>query len=80
MNDAEFDVLIVGAGMAGATLALALSGNNLRLGLIEAKPIDSAVIELGVAGLEGYDARVSAITPASQALFESLGVWSSIYE
>jgi len=80
MSDAEFDVLIVGAGMAGATLALALSGNNLRLGLIEAKPIDSAVIELGVAGLDGYDSRVSAITPASQALFESLGVWSSIYE
>ncbi len=78
MKEAEFDVLIVGAGMAGATLALALSGNNLRLGLIEARQINSGVVELGTAGLEGYDARVSAITPASQALFESLGVWQSI--
>tara|TARA_B110000444_G_scaffold209186_1_gene203910 strand:- start:24 stop:1238 length:1215 start_codon:yes stop_codon:yes gene_type:complete len=78
MSEAQFDVLIVGAGMAGAALALALSESNLRLGLIEARTINKDIIEVGIGSLESYSSRVSAITPASQALLESLGVWESI--
>lgn len=78
MSKADFDVLIVGAGMAGASLALALTGNNLRIGLVEAKPVSTAKVEFKQPGLEGYDSRVSAITPASQSLLETLGVWSAI--
>ena len=34
----KFDVLIVGAGLAGAALAAALRGSNLKVGVVEARP------------------------------------------
>ena len=77
MSGPDFDVLIVGAGIAGAALASALQGSGLRLALVEAKPI-STVLPESDAGIRGFDPRVSAITPASQDLFSSLGVWSRI--
>lgn len=79
MTQAEqqsFDIIIVGAGMVGATMALALAGSGLRLALLDARPLPTgrswAVNE--------FDARVSAITHASQRLFEELGVWAQIQQ
>jgi 2-polyprenyl-6-methoxyphenol hydroxylase-like FAD-dependent oxidoreductase len=34
----KFDVLVVGAGLAGAALAAALRGSNLKVGIVEARP------------------------------------------
>ena len=65
----QFDVIVVGAGMVGAALALALGRQGFRVALVDARapqlewPQDS------------HDLRVSAITRASQHLFESLGAW-----
>ena len=75
----QFDIVIVGSGLAGSSLALALSGQRLRVGVIEGGPLPE-VNELPEPGLEGYDARVSALTPASQDFFNSLGVWQAIRE
>ncbi|MFQ5470607.1 MAG: UbiH/UbiF/VisC/COQ6 family ubiquinone biosynthesis hydroxylase [Gammaproteobacteria bacterium] len=64
-----YDVVIVGAGMVGATLACALGDRALRVAVIEARqpalewPKDSV------------DLRVSAITAASQKVFSSLKAW-----
>lgn len=73
----DADVLIVGAGIAGSALALALSGQGLRIALVEARPLPAAMPACE-AGCAGYDLRVSALTPRSQALLERLQVWSTV--
>jgi 2-octaprenylphenol hydroxylase len=67
----KFDVLIVGAGMVGLTLALALRKNSqLKIAMVDT----NAVTELD----EELDVRVSAINVASKNIFANLGVWSAI--
>jgi len=67
-----FDVIIVGGGMVGSTLACALAETNLKIAVIEKtipgelKPNDE------------YDLRVSAISHSSQNVFKYLGVWAGI--
>ena len=67
----KFDVLIVGAGMVGLTLALALrKTTELKIAITDTLPINDLKSEPEV--------RVSAINVASQTLFENLNVWSDI--
>ncbi|MEM8561095.1 MAG: UbiH/UbiF/VisC/COQ6 family ubiquinone biosynthesis hydroxylase [Pseudomonadota bacterium] len=74
---AQFDLVIVGAGIAGCALAAALSGNGLKIALVEAQPL--AVLDLPrERNLASYDPRVSAITPRSQSHLASMGVWNKI--
>ena len=69
MKTAEnYDVAVVGAGMVGATLALALAQAGIRVALIESRHPDTTLHE-------PFDLRVSAITQASQHIFEALNVW-----
>ena len=77
MASPAMDVLIVGAGIVGAALARSLGGSGLRIGLVEAKPIDTA-LPAPLATVSGFDARVSALNPASRALLETLGAWDGI--
>lgn len=69
----DFDILINGGGMVGATLACALlqadHKSSLRLGIIEGQAFVPNQEE-------AWALRVSAITCASQRLFEYLGAWS----
>jgi 2-octaprenyl-6-methoxyphenol hydroxylase len=64
----DVDVAIVGGGMVGASLALALRGAGVRVLLIE-----------GVAPAShsqpSFDDRTTALGNASRRIFESLGVW-----
>jgi len=66
------DVLIVGGGMVGATLACALGDTPLKVILLEAGSGQHTLPE------QGFELRVSAITRASQRIFETLGVWEKI--
>lgn len=67
----KFDVLIVGAGMVGLTLALALrKTSNLTIAIADTLPIAELTAEPEV--------RVSAINVASQTIFENVDVWSGI--
>ncbi|MBL4899416.1 MAG: FAD-dependent monooxygenase [Colwellia sp.] len=67
----KFDVLIVGAGMVGLTLALALrKTTNLNIAIADILPVNALTPEPEV--------RVSAINIASQTLFDNLDVWSDI--
>jgi 2-octaprenylphenol hydroxylase len=68
----QFDVIIIGAGIVGATAACALGEAGVRVALVEARPF-APVEEDGV-----RDARVFAVTRASQRIFEALGVWERI--
>lgn len=80
MSSPDFDLLIVGGGIAGAALARSLRDCGLRLALVEANALDTAGDSLAeyTAGVSGFDARVSAITPASRALLEELDAWDAI--
>lgn len=68
----DYDVLIVGGGMVGATLACALGDSQLRVGLLE----DSPPAEF--ANEQPHDLRVSAVSIASANILKTIGAWSGI--
>jgi len=74
---ARFDVAIIGAGIAGSALALALSGRGLAIALVEAQPLPGGELP-GTIDLHAFDPRVSALTPRSRELLERLGAWAAI--
>lgn len=70
MNETRFDVVIVGGGLVGASLALALAGSRQKVALVEGgMPTDPAAL------LQGWDSRIYAISPANRRFLESLGAW-----
>ncbi len=62
------DVAIVGGGMVGASLAVALRDTPLTVALIEGFAPDAAA-------QPSFDDRTTAIGNGSRAVFEGLGVW-----
>ena len=64
-------VVICGGGLVGCTLASALALDGMDVVVIEAK--SKTTIDTSLP-----DARVSAITRASQNIFSTLGVWQKI--
>ena len=64
----DYDILIVGGGMVGATMAYALSPLPLRIGVIEAVPFKSA-------SQPSYDDRAIALAYGSARIFEAMGLW-----
>ncbi len=74
MSSASFDVIVAGAGMVGASTALAMAGKGFRVAIIEpAAPRDKINISDEV-----YDLRVSAISPRSRGVLQQLGVWQQL--
>ena len=72
LKEKKYDVLIVGGGMVGLTLASALGGSRLNVGVIEA-------VSPGEISLDApYELRVSALSRATQQVFQSLGAWDGI--
>jgi 2-octaprenylphenol hydroxylase len=67
-----FDVAVVGGGMVGATLAVALGERRFRVALVETRPPARAWPP------GSHDLRVSAITHASQRIFARLGAWPAM--
>ena len=67
----QADLIIVGAGMVGSTLALALEGSGLDIPVLDASPLEAADFD----PQGGFEPRVSALSAASQRIFERLGAW-----
>jgi 2-octaprenyl-6-methoxyphenol hydroxylase len=67
----SFDVAIVGGGMVGATLGVALAPLNLRVALIEAIPHNAA-------SQPSFDERTTALSNGSRKILETLGVWTGL--
>jgi len=67
-----YDVIIIGGGMVGATLACDLARQHRSVALIEARPPEPFKPD------DPFDLRVSAISRASQYIFEGLEVWPLI--
>jgi 2-octaprenylphenol hydroxylase len=70
----QADLIIVGAGMVGSTLALALQQSGLRIMLLDGGPL--SVKPFDQAG--AFEPRVSALSAASQRILERLNVWPGI--
>ena len=66
----DFDVVIVGAGLVGASFAMALHAAGLKLALVET--------QAPAAAADSWDSRVYAISPGSAAFLDSLGVWKRL--
>jgi len=66
----DYDVIIVGGGMVGTTLAIALSQNpDLSIAVVENHPPERLHEQ------DHADLRVSALTQASETLLKNLGIW-----
>lgn len=64
----NFDIAIVGGGAIGASLALALKPFSLKIALIESVASD-------LRSDEDFDARSLSLSPSSQRIFSSMGLW-----
>ena len=72
IDDADLcDVAIVGGGMVGASLALALSALPLSVVVIETVPPEDGA-------QPSFDTRTTALSNGSRRIFEGLGVWEEI--
>lgn len=67
----RFDLAIVGGGLVGASLAVALSASKLRIALVEAFAPDSA-------SQPSFDERTTALGNASRRVFEAVGLWAAM--
>lgn len=73
----DYDVVIVGGGVTGLALACGIADSGWRIALIEAGTLSRRRPEPG-SSVDNFDARVSALTVASQQLLDDLGAWSKM--
>ncbi len=75
----DYDVVIVGGGLVGGSLACALAGGGLRVAVVEAATAQAPRGALvGGAPPAQYDERVIALSLASRRIFEGLGIWPAL--
>ena len=67
----DFDVIIQGAGPAGACLACRLAGEGMAVALIDR-------MALGAMENAAFDGRAYAIAAGSRALLEQAGIWQRL--
>jgi len=67
-----FDVIIMGGGLVGGSLSLALADAGLSIALVES----AAPAAPGDAG--GWDSRIYALAPGSVGFLRACGVWDDV--
>lgn len=71
---AQFDVAVIGGGVAGLALAALLAIEPLRVAIVEGSPA------LGEELPQDYDLRVFAITRASARILSRAGAWQRVLD
>lgn len=69
----DYDVVIVGGGIAGGVMASLISKSDLKIAIVESR-------ELNPVELDAPDPRVFAITRASEHVFRASGIWDKLAE
>jgi 2-octaprenyl-6-methoxyphenol hydroxylase len=67
----EYDLAIIGGGLVGASLAVALAETGLRVAVVEAT-------EAHAPAHPSYDERVIALSLGSSRIFSGMGIWGDI--
>lgn len=67
----DTDITIVGGGLNGPALALALTASGLRVTIIDALPA-------GASSEEGFDGRSYALALTSVRMLEGIGLWEAV--
>jgi 2-octaprenyl-6-methoxyphenol hydroxylase len=67
----QYDIVIAGGGMIGASLALALAPLGLRVAVVEA-------IARGESRQPSFDDRSTALSRSTQRMFEAMGLWDEV--
>lgn len=68
----DYDVLIVGGGMVGASMAYALAPLGLKVAVVEAYVFDPST------SLPAYDDRSIALAYGSRLIYEGMGIWNRL--
>jgi len=71
----HMDVIIVGAGVAGASFAAILKNSGISCALVEA---ESGKDKKGSSNLASADPRALALTHASKNILQAVGAWNEI--
>ena len=74
MDEQNFDIIIVGAGLVGAAFARSMQHSGLKLALVESSVPKQPPQD------ESWDSRVYAISPSNAAFLSALGVWQKLDE
>ncbi len=72
-DETDYDILIAGGGMVGASLARTLSGSGLRIAVVEA-------VVAGGTDQPSYDERVIALSWGSRRILQGMGRWQAMHE
>lgn len=73
MNDnKQYDVMIIGGGMVGLTLACALGQQEFSVAVVEAYEPSDIRLE------DEFELRVSAISKSSQQVFQNINAWQGM--
>jgi 2-octaprenyl-6-methoxyphenol hydroxylase len=67
----DYDLIIIGGGLVGGSLACALQSSSLRIAVIEAVPFNSDV-------QPSFDSRTVALAYGAKQIFQSMQLWSEI--
>ncbi|MEH6575586.1 MAG: 2-octaprenyl-6-methoxyphenyl hydroxylase [Amphritea sp.] len=77
----HYDIIIVGGGMVGASLASALIAASNRLQLNIAVIEAFALPEPGALSYQpSYDSRATALAYGSRGIYEAMGIWDTLKE
>jgi len=69
----DFDLIIIGGGMVGASLAISLAEQPLRIALVESAPLNNKT-----SAPPNYDDRAIALSFGARRIFEGMGLWTDI--
>lgn len=73
-----FDVLIIGGGLVGASLAASLKPSGLSIALVEGQSPPIRQPPTHSTDAPQWDARIYAISPGSATFLEQCGAWSRL--
>jgi 2-octaprenyl-6-methoxyphenol hydroxylase len=73
----DYDLVIVGGGLVGGSLACALAGSGLRVAVIEAATPQHPAAGAAPPPAQ-YDERVIALSLGSRRIFSGMGIWPAL--